>query len=188
VESGPIKAPTTKHQSPNTKHQTPNTKHQTPNTKHQAPSTREAPSSKFQARSAGRGLELGTWDFFGVWSLVFGVSIPGFLWSLVFGIGCFLLSPIAQSPSIAYQGTPLPGLGWGERKSFRQLKLRTPNTKYQRSSRSQAPNTREAPSSKFQLEARAAVWSLELGISLVFGAWFLVFRFPRLAFLPLLGK
>src|SRR6185503_18803637 len=43
------------------------------------------------------------------------------------------------------------------------------NTKHQ------APNSREAPSSK--LEARAAVWSLELGISLVFGAWFLVFRF-----------
>ena len=69
----------------------------------------QVPSSKFQARSAGGGLELGTWDFFGVWSLVFGVSIPGFLWSLVFGIGCFLLSPLAQSPSIAYQGTPLPG-------------------------------------------------------------------------------
>src|SRR5205814_911836 len=28
-----------------------------------------------------------------------------------------------------------------------------------------------------KLEARAAVWSLELGISLEFGAWFLVFRF-----------
>jgi len=36
-------------------------------------------------------LELGTWDFFGVWSLVFGVSIPGFLWSLVFGIWCFVM-------------------------------------------------------------------------------------------------
>jgi hypothetical protein len=58
-------------------------------TKHQTPNTREAPSSKFQARSAGRGLELGTWDFFGVWSLVFGVSIPGFLWSLGFGAWCF---------------------------------------------------------------------------------------------------
>jgi hypothetical protein len=31
-------------------------------------------------------LELGTWDFFGVWSLMFGVSIPGFLWSLVLGV------------------------------------------------------------------------------------------------------
>src|SRR5882724_12033909 len=51
------------------------TKSQTPNTKLQTP-------EKLQARSAGRGLELGTWDFFGVWSLVFGVSIPGFLWSL----------------------------------------------------------------------------------------------------------
>ena len=51
-------------------------KHQTPNTKHQR-------SSKLQARGVGCGLELGTWDFFGVWSLVFGVSIPGFLWSLL---------------------------------------------------------------------------------------------------------
>src|SRR5256885_1527989 len=49
------------------------------------------------------------------------------------------------------------------------MKHQVPNTKHQ------APNSREAPSSK--LEARAAVWSLELGISLVFGAWFLVFRF-----------
>src|SRR5205809_3615880 len=48
-------------------------------------------------------------------------------------------------------------------------KLQIPNTKHQ------ALNSREAPSSK--LEARAAVWSLDLGISLVFGASFLVFRF-----------
>src|SRR5437867_2185085 len=48
-------------------------------------------------------------------------------------------------------------------------KLQVPNTKHQ------APNSREAPSSK--IEARATVWRLELGISLVFGAWFLVFRF-----------
>src|SRR5438477_5178968 len=41
-----------------------------------------------------------------------------------------------------------------------------------------APNTREAESSK--LEARAAVWSLELGIYLVFGVWFLVFQFRDL--------
>src|SRR5207244_8442676 len=60
-------------------------------------------------------------------------------------------------------------------------KLQIPNSKPQRSTRSQTPNTKlqtpeklQAPSSK--LEARAAVWSLELGISLVFGAWFLVFR------------
>jgi hypothetical protein len=53
------------------------------NTKHQTPNTREAPSSKFQARSAGRGLELGTWDFFDVWSLVFGVWRWGVLWSRV---------------------------------------------------------------------------------------------------------
>ena len=48
-------------------------------------------------------------------------------------------------------------------------KLQVPNTKHE------APNSREVPSSK--LEALAAVWSLEFGISLVFGAWFLVFRF-----------
>src|SRR6185369_11532156 len=48
-------------------------------------------------------------------------------------------------------------------------KLQTPNTKLQ------TPEKLQAPSSK--LEARAAVWSLELGISLVFGSWFLVFRF-----------
>src|SRR5204862_1699713 len=54
------------------------TKHKIPESKHQTPNTREAPSSTFQApRSAGRGLELGTWDLFGVWSLVFGVLIPG---------------------------------------------------------------------------------------------------------------
>jgi two-component system, response regulator PdtaR len=47
--------------------------------------------------------------------------------------------------------------------------MKTPNTKLQ------TPEKLQAPSSK--LEARAAVWSLELGISLVFGAWFLVFRF-----------
>src|SRR5438128_3464141 len=87
-------------QTPNSKLQR-SSKFQTPNTKHQAP-------EKLQARSAG-GLELGTWDFLGVWSLVFGVSIPGFFWSLVFGIWCFVLSPLAQSPSMAFQGTSLPG-------------------------------------------------------------------------------
>src|SRR5438105_5493528 len=54
-------------------------------------------------------------------------------------------------------------------------KLQTSNTKHQKRSKHQAPNAREAPSSK--LEARAAVWSLEPGISLVFGAWCLMFRF-----------
>src|SRR5206468_8555748 len=39
----------------------------------------------------------------------------------------------------------------------------------------QTPEKLQVPTSK--LEARAAVWSLELGISLVFGAWFLLFRF-----------
>src|SRR5213594_1975423 len=50
-----------------------------------------------------------------------------------------------------------------------KLKAQAKSTKFQ------TPNSKEASSSK--LEARAAVWSLELGISLVFGAWFLVFRF-----------
>src|SRR6266498_3252734 len=58
----------------------PNTKHQTP-MKLQAPSSKRQRGSKFPARSAGRGLELGTWDLFGVWSLVFGV------WSLFVSIG-----------------------------------------------------------------------------------------------------
>ena len=66
---------------PNSKLQAPK-KHQVPNTKLQTP-------EKLQARSTGRGLELGAWDFFGVWSLVFGVSIAGFLWSLGFGAWCF---------------------------------------------------------------------------------------------------
>src|SRR6266705_3817007 len=57
-----------------------------------------------------------------------------------------------------------------------RLKLQTPNTKVQTpNTKHQAPEKLQAPSSK--LEARAAVWSLELGISLVFGSWFLVFRF-----------
>src|SRR6266700_2070615 len=56
-----------------------------------------------------------------------------------------------------------------------QLKLQTPNSKEAPRPKHQTPNSRAAASSK--LEARAAVWRLELGISLVFGAWFLVFRF-----------
>src|SRR5436190_1751321 len=50
---------------------------------------------------------------------------------------------------------PLPATKeWGEGKSLRQLKLKTPNRKHQRSSK---------------LEARAAVWSLEFGISFELG-------------------
>src|SRR5216117_3075803 len=66
---------------------------QTPSSKEapgpQTPSSKLQRSSNLQARSAGRGLELGTWDFFGVWSLVFGVSILDLLWSLGFGAWCF---------------------------------------------------------------------------------------------------
>jgi hypothetical protein len=68
--------------------QTPSSK-EAPGPKHQTPSSKLQRSSKLQARRAGRALELGTWDFFGVWSLVFGVSIPDLLWSLGFGAWCF---------------------------------------------------------------------------------------------------
>jgi hypothetical protein len=56
----------------------------------------------------------------------------------------------------------------------------TPSTKPQapekfqnRNTKNQAPNTKEIPSSKLQTAARAS--SLELGASLEFGAWCLVF-------------
>src|SRR5207247_690310 len=56
----------------------------------------------------------------------------------------------------------------------------TPNPKHQapeksrnRNTKNQAPNTKEIPSSKLQTAARAS--SLELGASLEFGAWCLVF-------------
>src|SRR5207247_6650101 len=58
-------------------------------------------------------------------------------------------------------------------------KLQAPKKRQVPNTKNQAPNSREAPCSK--LEARAAVWSLELGISLVFGAWFLVFRFRNIS-------
>src|SRR6185436_13508615 len=61
------------------------------------------------------------------------------------------------------------------RSQAKSSKFQTPISKEAPGPKHQAPNSREAPSSK--LEARAAVWSLELGISLVFGAWFLMFRF-----------
>jgi mono/diheme cytochrome c family protein len=41
--------------------------------KFQAPKSKEAPSSKLQKQLA-RGLEFGAWDFFGAWSLGFGIS------------------------------------------------------------------------------------------------------------------
>src|SRR6266567_1025535 len=88
--------------------QLPNSKFQR-TSKSQAPNTRDAPSSRFQARSAGLEMELGTWDFFGVWSLVFGVSIPGFLWSLVLG-GWSLcksaLPPASASANNTWYGIP----------------------------------------------------------------------------------
>src|SRR5436309_10127330 len=72
-----------------------------------------------------------------------------------------------------------------ERKRARELnrqtrETETPNPKHQapekfrnRNTKNQAPNTKEIPSSKLQTAARAS--SLELGASLEFGAWCLVF-------------
>src|SRR6266550_4787188 len=54
-------------------------------------------------------------------------------------------------------------------------KLQAPKKHQVGNTKHQVPNSREAPSSK--LEARAVVWSFALRISLVFGVWFLVFRF-----------
>jgi hypothetical protein len=64
---------------------------------------------------------------------------------------------------------------------WRNTKHQAPEKSRNRNTKHKAPNSREAPSSK--LEARAAVWSLELGISLVFGAWCLVFGFWDLVLL-----
>src|SRR6185503_17078504 len=80
-KGNPLKHQRHKLQIPNSKLQR-STRSQTPNTKLQTPEKLQAPSSK-------RGPRFGTWDFFGDWSLVFGVSIPGFLWSLGFGAWCF---------------------------------------------------------------------------------------------------
>ena len=68
------------------KHQTPNIKHQK-SSKDQIPSSKEFPNPKSQMRSclrvflSGRivlRLRFGGWIFFGVWSLVFGVSAKVF--------------------------------------------------------------------------------------------------------------
>src|ERR1041385_2077988 len=45
-------------------------------TKHQHPRTREAPSTKLQ--NVTEVLELGAWNFIGIWSLDFGASIRRF--------------------------------------------------------------------------------------------------------------
>src|SRR5438045_1819660 len=45
---------------------------ETPNTKLQTPEKLQVPSSKRGPRFGGWHLEFGTWDFFGVWCLVFG--------------------------------------------------------------------------------------------------------------------
>src|SRR6185369_16150461 len=61
-----------------------------------------------------------------------------------------------------------------------RTKHQIPNAKLQRNPGIETPNTKLQTPEKLQaptpkLEARAGVWSLELGISLVFGAWCLVF-------------
>src|SRR6266496_512218 len=48
---------------------------ETPNPKHQAPEKSQTSNSKTCRRLAA--LELGTWSFFGVWSLEFGALIGG---------------------------------------------------------------------------------------------------------------
>jgi hypothetical protein len=53
-------------------------------------------------------------------------------------------------------------------------KPQAPEKSRNRNIKSQAPNTKEIPSSKLQTAARAS--SLELGASLEFGAWCLVFE------------
>jgi hypothetical protein len=70
--------------------------------------------------------------------------------------------------------------GPGSHLSFEPPLSETPSTKPQapekfrnRNTKNQAPNTKEIPSSKLQTSARAS--SLELGASLEFGAWCLVF-------------
>jgi hypothetical protein len=88
-----------------------------------------------------------------------------------------------QTPPVLRSGGPIGvrrvlllgkvGCGWTEPLPLRRVEA--PKKHQVPSSKHQTPNTREAPSSK--LEARAVVWSLELGISLVFGAWCLVFQF-----------
>src|SRR6266700_2739721 len=52
-------------------------------------------------------------------------------------------------------------------------KLQAPEKSRNRNTKHQAPNTKEIPSSKLQTTARAS--SVELGASLDFGAWCLVF-------------
>src|SRR5204863_9710851 len=56
--------------------------------------------------STGRGLELGTWDLFGVGSLVFGVSIQGFIWRLGFGVSFSLLVELAFEERIQFVEGP----------------------------------------------------------------------------------
>jgi Beta-propeller repeat len=62
--------------------------------KHQTPSSKLQGSSKHQA-VRNRILELGIWDFFGAWCLVFGA------------LGLFSLSASASQPSISLSGLPL---------------------------------------------------------------------------------
>src|SRR6266699_2054517 len=63
----------------------------------------------------------------------------------------------------------VPDFGLGEFPRRGTSKLQKPSSKLQKNSKSQAPRRRR----------RRKNWDLELGISLVFGAWCLVFVSPR---------
>jgi hypothetical protein len=45
------------------------------NAKHQTPNTKKPPTSKLQPTQAGESLDIGVWNLFGIWCLVFGVFI-----------------------------------------------------------------------------------------------------------------
>jgi hypothetical protein len=157
-----LQTPNSKLQTPNSKLQTPNSK-EAPKPKHQTASSKHQRNPKLQASKRGPRFGLGTWSFFGLWSLVFSVSIPVF-------------PSLAKSPPIADQThfslAPV-GEGWGEGKSFHPLKHQTPNSKHQRNPKFQAPNR----GSRFELGTWSLelLWCLELGIWSFFDVWSLVF-------------
>src|SRR6266511_4274932 len=110
------------------------TKHQIPNTKLQ-----RNPKPQIPKAVAGAALELGTWCFFGVWSLVFGALIG--YWDFP--------SPRPSGAGQVSSGTPFCRINAAfHLATERRIQAAAKNSK---------------------LEARAAVWSLALGISLVFG-------------------
>src|SRR5438045_5649446 len=69
----------------------------TPNPKPQTPEKPQTPSSK--RATSGRQLGFGDWDFFAVWSLVFGVFIPVFAAYLGFGFWDLEFSMVSAADS-----------------------------------------------------------------------------------------